>query len=100
MALEPIQVLTSIHQGLIMFPEIENLRSACGGKARTPAPTATTPAKCSSSSPGRLFAVIPAPRDKAIFRLLLRCGLRVGEIRQLSRVDLDLQPSPGQSDMS
>ncbi|MBE7471233.1 MAG: hypothetical protein DPW09_17125 [Anaerolineae bacterium] len=44
----------------------------------------------------RLFAVITAPRDKAIFLLMLRCGLRVGEIRRLSLADLDLQPPPGQ----
>lgn len=44
----------------------------------------------------RLFAVITTPRDKAIFLLMLRCGLRVGEIRCLSLVDLDLQPPPGQ----
>lgn len=44
----------------------------------------------------RLFAVITVPRDKAIFLLMLRCGLRVGEIHRLSLADLDLQPSPGQ----
>jgi site-specific recombinase XerC len=44
----------------------------------------------------RLFAVITTPRDKAIFLLMLRCGLRVGEIRCLSLADLDLQPPPGQ----
>lgn len=44
----------------------------------------------------RLFAVITTPRDKAIFLLMLRCGLRVGEIRHLSLADLDLQAPPGQ----
>jgi site-specific recombinase XerC len=44
----------------------------------------------------QLFAVITAPRDKAIFLLMLRCGLRVGEIRRLSLADLDLQPPSGQ----
>jgi len=28
----------------------------------------------------RLFAAITAPRDRAIFTLMLRCGLRVGEM--------------------
>jgi site-specific recombinase XerD len=44
----------------------------------------------------RLFTVITSSRDKAIFLLMLRCGLRVGEIRHLSLADLDLQASPGQ----
>jgi site-specific recombinase XerC len=42
----------------------------------------------------RLFAVISAPRDRAIFLLMLRCGLRVGEVRNLSLDDLYLQPAP------
>lgn len=44
----------------------------------------------------RLFAVITAPRDRAMFLLMLRCGLRVGEVRSLSLNDLYLQPSAGQ----
>ena len=43
----------------------------------------------------RLFAVISAPRDRAMFLLMLRCGLRVGEVRNLSLNDLYLQPTPG-----
>ncbi len=43
----------------------------------------------------RLFAVITAPRDRAMFLLMLRCGLRVGEVHRLSRDDLLLQPSEG-----
>jgi site-specific recombinase XerD len=42
----------------------------------------------------RLFAVITAPRDRAMFRLMLRCGLRVCEVRNLSLSDLYLQPTP------
>jgi site-specific recombinase XerD len=38
----------------------------------------------------RLFAVIGLPRDRAIFLLMLRCGLRVGEVRNLSLNDLYL----------
>lgn len=41
-----------------------------------------------------LFAVITLPRDRAMFLLMLRCGLRVGEVRNLSLVDLYLEPSP------
>jgi len=44
----------------------------------------------------QLFAVITSPRDKAIFTLMLRCGLRVGEVHRLSLVDLDLEPTQGQ----
>ncbi len=44
----------------------------------------------------RLFAVIHAPRDRAMFLLMLRCGLRVGEVRALTLSDLYLQPSLGQ----
>jgi site-specific recombinase XerD len=43
----------------------------------------------------RLFAVIAAPRDRAMFLLMLRCGLRVGEVRNLSLPDLYLQPVSG-----
>lgn len=43
----------------------------------------------------KLFAVITSPRDRAMFLLMLRCGLRVGEVRNLSLDDLYLQPTPG-----
>jgi site-specific recombinase XerC len=43
----------------------------------------------------RLFKVITAPRDRAMFLLMLRCGLRVGEVRGLTLTDLYLQPTPG-----
>lgn len=43
----------------------------------------------------RLFAVVEAPRDRAMFLLMLRCGLRVGEVHNLSLGDLYLQPTPG-----
>ncbi len=43
----------------------------------------------------KLFAVITMPRDRAMFILMLRCGLRVGEVRNLSMNDLYLQPTPG-----
>jgi site-specific recombinase XerD len=42
-----------------------------------------------------LFAVIHNPRDRAMFLLMLRCGLRVGEVRNLSMNDLYLEPSSG-----
>jgi len=42
-----------------------------------------------------LFAVIPHVRDRAMFLLMLRCGLRVGEVRNLSLSDLYLEPSMG-----
>lgn len=42
-----------------------------------------------------LFAAIDHPRDRAMFLLMLRCGLRVGEVRNLSLEDLYLQPAPG-----
>ncbi|NJN99334.1 MAG: tyrosine-type recombinase/integrase [Anaerolineales bacterium] len=56
----------------------------------------TLPRDVTDDTLDRLFAVITVPRDKAIFLLMLRCGLRVGEIRQLSLIDLGLQPPPGQ----
>ena len=43
----------------------------------------------------QLFAVIDDPRDRAMFLLMLRCGLRVGEVRKLSMGHLYLQPSQG-----
>ncbi len=42
-----------------------------------------------------LFAVIDNVRDRAMFLLMLRCGLRVGEVRNLSLGDLYLEPSFG-----
>jgi site-specific recombinase XerC len=38
----------------------------------------------------KLFTVISGPRDRAMFLLMLRCGLRVGEVRNLSLSDLYL----------
>jgi len=43
----------------------------------------------------RLFAAIASPRDRAMFLLMLRCGLRVGEVRGLSLGDLYLYAVPG-----
>jgi integrase/recombinase XerC len=43
----------------------------------------------------QLFAVITSSRDRAMFFLMLRCGLRVGEVRNLSLDDLMLQPTRG-----
>ena len=37
----------------------------------------------------RLFQVIGSPRDRAMFSLMLRCGLRVEEVAELSLADLD-----------
>jgi len=41
----------------------------------------------------RLFEVIQDPRDRAIFMLMLRCGLRVTEVVDLALGDLDLRRS-------
>lgn len=43
----------------------------------------------------QLFTVIHFPRDRAMFVLMLRCGLRVGEVRSLCMNDLYLEPTPG-----
>jgi site-specific recombinase XerD len=43
----------------------------------------------------RLFSVIQSPRDRAVYLLMLRCGLRVGEVHHLSLDDLYLKPRPG-----
>ncbi len=43
----------------------------------------------------RLFRVIVVPRDRNMFLLMLRCGLRVGEVQRLSLEDLFRQPAPG-----
>jgi len=44
----------------------------------------------------RFFAVIRSERDRAIFLLMLRCGLRIAEVHNLSLPDVYLQPG-GQS---
>ena len=41
----------------------------------------------------RLFSVINSKRDKAIFMLMLRCGLRVEEVAKLTMSALDLPRS-------
>ena len=38
----------------------------------------------------RLFEVIGSPRDRAMFSLMLRCGLRVEEVAKLGLADIDL----------
>jgi len=38
-----------------------------------------------------LFDVIRKPRDRAIFKIMLRCGLRVEEVANLNLADLDLR---------
>jgi integrase/recombinase XerD len=43
----------------------------------------------------KLFAAITGPRDRAMFLLMLRCGLRVSEVRNLSLPDLYLEPAFG-----
>jgi site-specific recombinase XerD len=43
----------------------------------------------------RLFAAIDSSRDRAMFLLMLRCGLRVGEVRTLSMNDLYLYSVSG-----
>ena len=43
----------------------------------------------------KLFSVITNKRDRAMFLLMLRCGLRVGEVRELSLNDLYLRPNAG-----
>lgn len=40
---------------------------------------------------GRLFEVIKKPRDRAIFMLMLRCGLRVEEVANLTIGAMDLK---------
>ena len=53
------------------------------------------PRDIQDSTVEKLFAVITGPRDRAMFLLMLRCGLRVGEVRNLSLIDLYLKPAFG-----
>jgi site-specific recombinase XerC len=42
----------------------------------------------------KLLTVITAPRDRAMVLIMLRSGLRVGEVQRLARNDLCLEPLP------
>jgi site-specific recombinase XerD len=53
------------------------------------------PRDVSDGDLARLFAVIDSLRDRAMFLLMLRCGLRVGEVRNLSMSDLYLYSISG-----
>jgi integrase/recombinase XerD len=44
----------------------------------------------------KLFKVMEQPRDRAMFLLMLQCGLRVSEVRNLTLNDLYLQPASSQ----
>ncbi len=48
----------------------------------------------SDSDVGTLFDRIASPRDRAMFRLMLDCGLRVGEVQHLSLDDLQFKSPP------
>lgn len=50
------------------------------------------PRDASDADVEKLFSVISSPRDAAMCMLMLRCGLRVGEICNLSLQDLFLEP--------
>jgi site-specific recombinase XerD len=43
----------------------------------------------------QLFSVIHSVRDRSMFLLMLRCGLRVSEVHHLSLGDLYIHPTPG-----
>ena len=47
------------------------------------------------ASLARLFSVIESPRDRAMYVLMLRCGLRVGEVHNLSLGDVDIDRGDG-----
>ncbi len=48
------------------------------------------PKTLSDNEIGRVFRVIADPRDRAIFALMLRCGLRVGDVANLEVEDVHL----------
>jgi site-specific recombinase XerD len=48
------------------------------------------PKTLSDTEIARLFRVITDPRDRAIFALMLRCGLRVGEVANLEFEEVNL----------
>ena len=53
------------------------------------------PRDASDADVKKLLAVVDKPRDRAIYLLMLRCGLRVSEIRNLSLGDLYLHSLHG-----
>ena len=62
------------------------VRANCRLRVPKPLPRALRPEQIN-----RLFDVIKSKRDWAMFRLMLRCGLRVEEVAHLSLGDIDLK---------
>lgn len=62
------------------------VRTNCRLRVPKPLPRALRPEQID-----RLFDVIKSKRDWAMFRLMLRCGLRVEEVAHLSLGDIDLK---------
>jgi len=59
-----------------------------GSALRMPKPL---PSHLTDEQVVELFDVITKPRDRAIFKIMLRCGLRVEEVANLNLADLDLR---------
>ena len=60
----------------------------CNRRLRVPKPL---PRSLRDQEVERLFGVIKGKRDMAMFKLMLRCGLRVEEVSNLSLGDIDLK---------
>jgi site-specific recombinase XerD len=74
-----------------LMPEDDNLACPVFHRRHHLRQPQRLPRPVQESEPKAFFEVIEDPRDRAIFTLMLRCGLRIGETAALQLADLYLE---------
>jgi site-specific recombinase XerD len=92
-----LSAISSFFEFLIAEAEDDNWRNPVRWKRHSVRPGRHLPRDVSDETADALLAVIDDPRDRAIFTLMLKAGLRVGEVAALTLSDLE---QPGQDNLS